>query len=56
LSKIDINADRFRGRHARDNFYTHDASGSRIRKVTERYAAPGATPTVKSQRVYIRRL
>jgi len=34
-------------------FYVYDMSGQRVRKVTENYAAPGATTTRKSQTVYI---
>ena len=34
-------------------YYVYDATGQRVRKVTETYAAPGATPTRKSQVLYV---
>lgn len=34
-------------------YYTYDAAGQRVRKVTERHAAAGATPTRKSERMYL---
>ncbi|MBV8763152.1 MAG: VCBS repeat-containing protein [Deltaproteobacteria bacterium] len=34
-------------------YYVYDGDGVRVRKVTERYAAPGATPTRASERIYI---
>jgi RHS repeat-associated protein len=34
-------------------YYVYDASGERVRKVTERQAAAGATPTRKNERIYL---
>ncbi|MBS0150491.1 MAG: hypothetical protein JSR31_06075 [Nitrospira sp.] len=34
-------------------YYVYDASGQRVRKVTERQALNGATPTRKNERVYL---
>jgi hypothetical protein len=34
-------------------YYVYDANGQRVRKVTETYAAAGATPTRKSQTLYL---
>jgi RHS repeat-associated protein len=34
-------------------FYIYDSAGQRTRKVTERQAAPGATPSRKSERIYL---
>ncbi|ORX93283.1 hypothetical protein BCR34DRAFT_608601 [Clohesyomyces aquaticus] len=34
-------------------YYVYDGSGRRIRKVTELYAAEGATPTLKNQTIYL---
>lgn len=34
-------------------WYTYDAGGQRVRKVTERYAAPGAQPTRWKERIYL---
>jgi RHS repeat-associated protein len=34
-------------------YYVYDSSGHRIRKVTERYAGPGKTPTRKAERIYL---
>ncbi|KAH7244003.1 insecticidal toxin complex protein [Fusarium solani] len=34
-------------------YYTYGASGERGRKVTENFATAGATPTIKSQRIYV---
>jgi RHS repeat-associated protein len=34
-------------------FYTYDAEGQRVRKVTERQAADGVSPTRKSERIYL---
>lgn len=34
-------------------YYVYDASGQRIRKVTENTAAPGDTPAKKSERIYV---
>ena len=34
-------------------WYVYDASGKRIRKVTERHAAPGEEPTCLKERIYI---
>ncbi len=34
-------------------YYAYDASGQRVRKVTERQAAAGQTPTRKAERIYI---
>jgi RHS repeat-associated protein len=34
-------------------FYVYDASGQRVRKVTERQAGPGQTPTRQHERVYL---
>ncbi|NJJ40875.1 SpvB/TcaC N-terminal domain-containing protein [Paenibacillus apii] len=34
-------------------WYTYDAGGQRVRKVTERYAAPGVQPTRWKERIYL---
>jgi RHS repeat-associated protein len=34
-------------------YYVYDSSGLRVRKVTERQAAAGATPTRKQERIYL---
>ncbi|MFZ4657597.1 MAG: SpvB/TcaC N-terminal domain-containing protein [Caldilineaceae bacterium] len=34
-------------------YYFYDAGGQRVRKVTERQAAPGATPRRKAERIYL---
>jgi RHS repeat-associated protein len=34
-------------------YYVYDAAGQRVRKVTERQAAPGATPTRRDERIYL---
>ena len=34
-------------------YYVYSASGQRVRKVTERYAAAGQTPTRREERIYI---
>ncbi|HEX8336765.1 MAG TPA: toxin TcdB middle/C-terminal domain-containing protein [Pyrinomonadaceae bacterium] len=34
-------------------YYAYDAAGQRTRKVTEREAAPGQTPSRKSERIYL---
>lgn len=34
-------------------WYVYDATGQRVRKITERYAAPGETPTRMSERIYL---
>jgi RHS repeat-associated protein len=34
-------------------YYVYDASGQRVRKVTERQAAPGAMPIRKAERIYL---
>lgn len=34
-------------------YYVYDASGQRVRKVTERQAAPGQTPTRMNERIYL---
>ena len=34
-------------------YYVYDAAGQRVRKVTERQAAEGETPTRKNERIYL---
>ena len=34
-------------------YYQYDGGGQRIRKITENQAAPGNTPTIKEERIYI---
>lgn len=34
-------------------YYVYNAAGERVRKVTEREAAPGATPALKNERLYL---
>lgn len=34
-------------------YYQYDVSGQRIRKITENQGAPGITPTIKEERIYI---
>src|SRR5215211_3954794 len=34
-------------------YYVYDSAGQRVRKVTERQAAPGTTPTRKDERIYL---
>ena len=34
-------------------WYVYDASGQRVRKVTERHAAPGQEPTRMNERIYL---
>ena len=34
-------------------YYVYDAAGQRVRKVTERQTAPGATPTRMKERIYL---
>ncbi|TGZ78084.1 hypothetical protein EX30DRAFT_366172 [Ascodesmis nigricans] len=34
-------------------WYCYDAQGRRVRKVTENYARPGETPTLKEERIYL---
>lgn len=38
---------------AETTYYVYDGAGQRIRKVTERQAAAGQTPTRKSERIYL---
>ena len=41
------------GGTAERTYYIYDASGQRVRKVTERQAAAGQTPTKKNERIYL---
>jgi len=34
-------------------YYTYDGAGQRVRKITERQAGPGETPTIKEERIYL---
>ena len=34
-------------------YYVYDAAGQRVRKVTERQAAEGETPTRRKERIYL---
>jgi RHS repeat-associated protein len=41
------------GGTAETTYYVYSASGQRVRKVTERYAAAGQTPARKDERIYL---
>ncbi|KAF1955544.1 hypothetical protein CC80DRAFT_394571, partial [Byssothecium circinans] len=41
------------GSNPETTYYVYDGNGTRIRKVTERYAAEGAVPTIKYQKIYL---
>ncbi len=40
-------------RNGERTYYVYDASGQRVRKVTERHAPPGHSPTRREERIYL---